>query len=124
MNSGKENISGLIKRGKYYGISEDVIKKILKRDKVCVYCSQKMKLHVSSIGTPRDKKTIEHFNEKYVYAAKEDGVGICCGSCNSSRSDSGLSKWFKTQYCIDRNINEKTVAEPVKKFITNNKKKL
>lgn len=117
MNTTNENIAGLIKRAKSYGISEEVLRKILKRDKVCIYCGIKMKAHVSSIGTPKDKKTIEHFNEKYEYAANEDGVGICCGSCNSSRSDNKLSVWFKTKYCLDRNINQKTVAKPIKDYI-------
>lgn len=112
-----ENILGLIKRAKVYGVSEDVIRNIIDRDQVCIYCSRKMLWHKSLIGTSGDKRTIEHFNEKYVYAAREDNVGICCGSCNSSRSDRNLLYWFKTQYCLENNISEKTVSSPIKEFI-------
>lgn len=116
------NIPGLLKRAKLYGLPEQKLKEIVERDKYCVYCGVKMKMHDSSIGTPRDKMTIEHFSNKAPWGESVH-VGMCCGSCNSSKGSKTMFGWFKTQYCLDRNINEKTVAGPVKKFITTMKKK-
>ena len=109
------NISGLIKRARIYGLSEKKLRKIIVRDKTCLYCHKKMKRYVSTIGTPSDKATIEHFSNK-AQPGESVNVGMCCGSCNSSRSDSGLSKWFKSKYCIERDINEKTIAKPVRDY--------
>lgn len=117
-----KNISGLLVRAKFWRVPEEVLKKILIRDKNCVYCHIKTKIHQSSIGTPKDKKTIEHFSEKYVHSPLEADVGICCGSCNSSKGNKKLSTWFKTKYCLNNNINEKTVARPVKDYIGKRKK--
>ncbi|KKR69528.1 MAG: hypothetical protein UU12_C0044G0006 [Candidatus Woesebacteria bacterium GW2011_GWA2_40_7b] len=44
-------------------------------------------------------------------------VAICCESCNSSRRDKKIWGWFEKKYCKNKNINEKTVAEPVKKYL-------
>jgi hypothetical protein len=34
-----------------------------------------------------------------------------------------LQDWFKTPYCIAKNINEKTVAKPVKDYLKRKVKK-
>jgi len=100
-----------------YGIPEDDLKKIRERDKECVYCHKAMKEYPHTRGCPKDKATIEHFN--YLPPWNNPAtVAICCGSCNSSRGDNKLMDWFKKAYCIDKGINEKTVAQPVKEFIS------
>jgi hypothetical protein len=97
-----------------YGLPEKELEKIRIRDKTCVYCHKKM-LDTSS-SNRRDWATIEHLN--YLPPWNNPAtVAICCGSCNSSRGQKKLMDWFKSQYCLDRNINKKTVAEPVKIFI-------
>lgn len=50
-------------------------------------------------------------------------VVICCGSCNSSRGIKKIRDWFRTKYCIDKNINENTVADPVRKYLNRRKEK-
>ena len=115
----KENISGLLTRAKYWGVSEKKLREIVIRDKYCLYCSVKMKIYSSSIGTPKNKATIEHFSNKAQWGESVD-VGLCCGSCNSSKGNKKMFDWFKTQYCIDKNINEKTVAKPIKGYIKKN----
>ncbi len=122
MKANNKSILGLLNRAKIYGLPEEKLREILLRDKNCIFCGIKMKTHVSSIGTPRDKKTIEHFSNKAEWGEAVD-VGICCGSCNSSKSNKKIFDWFKTKYCLERNINERTVAEPVKDYIKNNSKK-
>lgn len=67
--------------------------------------------------------TIEHLNEHPPFYWKEglteEGLAICCGSCNSSRGNKTLREWFRTAYCRERArpINAGTVAEPVKRYL-------
>ncbi|OHB02745.1 MAG: hypothetical protein A3F53_02510 [Candidatus Zambryskibacteria bacterium RIFCSPHIGHO2_12_FULL_48_10] len=99
-----------------YGLPEEAVKEIRARDTACVYCHRAMKDHSGVKGTPGDKATIEHLN--YLPPWNDPAtVAICCGSCNSSRSDKELLDWFKTPYCLERNINEETVADPVKRYL-------
>ena len=76
----------------------------------------------------RDCATIEHLNFDGPFYWKDgiqiEDVVICCGSCNSSRGIKKLLDWFKTKYCIDRDINEKTVANPVKNYLNREKENL
>lgn len=44
-------------------------------------------------------------------------VAFCCGNCNSSRGNKKLLDWFKSSYCIKRNINYGTVVNPVGEYI-------
>jgi len=119
----KEDILSFLVSAKKYKISEDVLMKIIKRDIVCVYCHKRMKRHPFVIGTPKDKATIEHFSDVGEYYAKEDEVGICCGECNRRRGNKKLFDWFKMEYCIKGDINQKTVAKPIKDYIRKNGKK-
>lgn len=120
-----ENISKLLINAKKWGVSERVLREIVVRDRVCVYCGRSMKLHLTSIGTPGDKKTIEHFANDVMFEDEQtvEDVGICCGSCNSSKGGKKLSDWLKSPYCLERNINVNTVADPVKNFIKKYPKK-
>ena len=98
-----------------YGISEEELKTIRVRDTECVYCGKKMS-NPSSGGSRCDWATIEHLNYLPPWNDSKT-VAICCWSCNSSRGNKKLLDWFKTPYCIERNINEKTVAKPVQEYI-------
>lgn len=115
-----QDISRILKRGKLYGITEENVRRIIKRDKVCIYCKKKMKMGDSVVNLQKDKATIEHFSNKVMHD-ENIYIGICCGSCNSSRSDHRLIDWFKKPYCIERNINEKTVAKPIKDYMLKKK---
>lgn len=98
-----------------YGLPVVELKRIFERDKVCVYCKKIMKSH--KINNKRsDWFTIEHLNYRPPYNNPET-VTICCWGCNSSRGNKKIRDWFKTQYCIDKNINSKTVSSPVKKYL-------
>lgn len=103
-----------------YGIPEDDLENIRIRDKICVYC-RKMMIIPSANGLRGDWATIEHLNHLPPWNNSAT-VAICCGSCNSSRGNKKLLDWFKTPYCINKNINEKTVAKPVREYIQNSKK--
>lgn len=98
-----------------YGIPNKELEKIRERDKLCVYCHKEM-TNPSDGGPRNDWATIEHLN----YLPPWDNpntVAICCGCCNSSRGKKEISDWFKTSYCIERNINQATVAKPVQEYI-------
>ena len=98
-----------------YGISEEALERIRARDTACVYCRNPM-TNPKSDARHGKHATIEHLN----YLPPWNNpitVAICCGSCNSSRGKKKLLDWFRTPYCIEKNINEKTVAEPVNEYI-------
>jgi hypothetical protein len=100
--------------------------RFIKRDKVCIYCSKQMR---NGKDAPRaDWATVEHLNHRsdwdsvgnYIKEGKDvtEIVGMCCWSCNASRGALPLPEWFEKQYCIDRNINLKTVAPVVRQFLS------
>lgn len=97
-----------------YGISEELEQKIRKRDKACVYCHAKLKPYTQARGT--NKATIEHMNNDGPYD-QEFNISICCNSCNSSKAQMSLLKWFKTPYCKEKNINKETVAKVIKQYL-------
>jgi len=98
-----------------YGLPENKLAIIRARDKVCVYC-HKIMIEPSIGGSRKDWATIEHLNHLPPWD-NSDTVAFCCGSCNSSRGNKKIIDWFKTSYCIGKNINFDTVAKPVKKYI-------
>lgn len=118
-----------------FQIPLEVLDRITKRDQRCVYCRKSMKSYAEIKATTKqykDQSSLEHlyYKKPFYWRGKlgklggltEIGIAICCRGCNSSRRDKPLREWFKSSYCIDGNINEKTVAEPVRKFIDYRKK--
>ena len=109
-----------------FGIPEEELMKIRVRDKNCVYCHKKM-IYPYDVTNRKDSTTIEHLNFDGPFYWKENlqikDIVICCGQCNSSRSIKKLPDWFKTKYCITRNINKNTVTGPVKKYLKRKKEK-
>lgn len=98
-----------------YGLLKEDLKKFRLRDKKCVYCHKTMVM--PTIGGRRsDWATIEHLNRLPPWNNSAT-VAICCYSCNASRSDKKLLDWFKSSYCKQWGINEKTVAQPVKEYL-------
>jgi hypothetical protein len=108
-----------------FGIPENELQKIRTRDKKCAYCHKEM-IFPYNINNRKDSATIEHLNFDGPFYWKKGlqakDIVICCGSCNSSRGIKKLNDWFKTKYCIERNISAKTVSEPVKKYLNGLKK--
>ena len=108
-----------------FGIPNNELLKIRARDKKCVYC-HKLMINPFDSSNYGDSATIEHLSPfKPFYwneGMKIENIAICCGSCNSSRGSKRLLDWSKTKYCITRNINVNTVADPVKKYLNKQKK--
>jgi hypothetical protein len=97
-----------------YGVSDEDEKAIRARDKTCVYCRKPMKKHPHKMDA--SGPTLEHFNNDGPLKKKYN-LAICCRRCNSSKGTKKLSPWFETPYCIERNINQKTIAKPVREYI-------
>jgi len=97
-----------------YGIPEDALNKIRARDKTCVYCHKEM-INPGASGRRGDWATIEHLNHLPPWNNPAT-VAICCWSCNASRGNKKLLDWFKTAYCMERKINEDTIAVPVREY--------
>lgn len=101
-----------------FGIPSEVERRIRARDTRCVYCGKHFVTY-----SPMDRPTIEHLNEKPPFywheGLREEGLAICCGSCNSSRGNKCLQDWFRSRYCTDRPtpIDGDTVAEPIKRYL-------
>jgi hypothetical protein len=107
-----------------FGISRQDEEELRARDKVCVYCRKEMKSSgeiKATAGSRADEATIEHLNFDGPFyirdGLRKEDVVICCRGCNSSRGTLKLSDWFKSAYCVRRNINENIVAEPVKEYL-------
>ena len=105
-----------------FRVQEDKLKKIyLEQNEICAYCRKTVNGH-DIIEGRRDWWTIEHLdntdNRDLLYwkdgvtGVKEEDLAICCWSCNSSRGKKILSVWFQR-----KNIDERKVAERVKKYI-------
>lgn len=107
-----------------WGIPTEEERAIRVRDKLCVYCSRRMKAHPHTRGTPADKATIEHLGGPPIYPIYYDepgfdreSIAICCGSCNSSHGGLPITDWFSIKYCMELGIDAHTVAPVVKVFI-------
>jgi hypothetical protein len=110
-----------------FGIPGNVLSQIKARDKACVYCRKAM-VYPYVAKNSADCATIEHLNFDGPFYWRDrlraHDVVLCCGSCNSSRGKKKLTDWFATAYCIDKNINAKTVAAPVRSYFTTAEKTL
>jgi hypothetical protein len=100
------------------GVPAEAERRIRARDTRCVYCGKSF-----SQDSRRNMPTIEHLNERppfyWQHGLKEEGLAICCGSCNSSRGNKSLREWFRTPYCAERAvpITRHSVAKPVRKYL-------
>jgi len=109
-----------------YGIPEEQLDEIFARDTLCVYCRKSM-LFPYDVKNGGDSATIEHLNHRYDWDSVRDFtskgksvysiIAICCGACNSSRSDLPLTKWFETSYCKIKDINPNTVSPVVSAYL-------
>ena len=101
-----------------FGIPAETEERIRARATRCVYCRKQF-----SRASRKDMPSIEHLHETPPFywqeGLKEDGLAVCCCSCNSSRGNKSLQSWFQTPYCTRRDvpINSDTVAKPVKEYL-------
>ena len=108
-----------------FGIPPDIEHRLRVRDRKCVYCQRVM---VKGRGYAFTA-TIEHLESSngrgtaptyWGYGLERvglEGLAMCCGRCNSSRGMKLLNAWFASSYCQERDINARTVAPVVKRFL-------
>jgi hypothetical protein len=83
------------------------------RDKTCVYCGVEMVQKVPR-GSPRKAMaTWEHIINDARIITREN-IALCCSACNSSKGQKTLADWLQSTYCMNRGVNEHTVAQIVK----------
>lgn len=109
-----------------HDIWQDQLDRIVARDIDCIYCHKKMIVPFDAKNRS-DSATIEHLNHRADWYSVQDFVskglsvdsiiGICCGSCNSSRGSLPLLSWFESKYCKDRGITQSSVAQVVQDYI-------
>lgn len=103
-----------------FGIPENLLEKIFKIDKYCVYCG-KLMVSPGDDSQTKDWATIEHLNFDGPFYWREglqaEDIVMCYYSCNSSRGVKSLPEWFGSSYCTKKEINKNTVAEPVKDYL-------
>jgi hypothetical protein len=103
-----------------FGIPEKALSELRSRDKNCVYC-RKILMYPYVAKNRADCATIEHLNFDGPFywsdGLQTEDIVICCGSCNSSRGVRTLIDWFRTPYCIEKNISVTTVAAPVRSYL-------
>lgn len=90
-------------------------KEVRLRDLNCVYCGVKFQ------NNSCDMASWEHINNKGKDVEKWNIV-LCCRSCNSSKGVKNLIDWLNSPYCLNKNINTKTVANIIKKYIVEKRK--
>jgi transcription initiation factor TFIIIB Brf1 subunit/transcription initiation factor TFIIB len=93
-----------------WNIPKSLEETVRRRDVVCVYCG------IVFGNNSCDMASWEHINNK-AKDVENWNIALCCRSCNSSKGVKKLESWFETPYCLNKNINKKTVADIVRKYI-------
>jgi len=99
-----------------WGIPDWLEEKARKRDKRCVFCHILMRERPHARGVSKDKATWEHLDNNVRHLTVTNIVR-CCGACNSSKGAKKLVKWFESDYCKKKKINERTVSPIVKNWL-------
>ena len=100
-----------------WGIPGWLEAEVRKRDEVCVYCGIRMIESVPRGASRRAAATWEHIINDARIVTREN-IARCCAACNSSKGTKLLSIWIESNYCKKLGINEDTVAEVVKKALS------
>lgn len=95
-----------------YGIPGNVLAELRLRDQNCVYCHVPMP-DWKDRTNPLHFATIEHL---YPPGNDPRWVSWCCNACNISHQEP-LREWFTSPYCVERGINEHTVAPIIQEFL-------
>jgi hypothetical protein len=96
-----------------WGIPDWLETEVRARDKKCIYCGVEM-LHSVPPGSARKAvATWEHIINDARIVTREN-IALCCSACNSSKGQKTLADWLQSTYCVERDVNEDTVAQIVK----------
>ncbi len=93
-----------------WGIPKSVEELVRERDTSCIYCGVSF---TSSVFTIKTRPTWEHIINDIRINGSEN-IALCCGSCNASKGSKRLVDWLDSNYCLNKGITKKSVAEVVK----------
>jgi hypothetical protein len=97
-----------------WGISKEVELQVINRDVNCIYCG--ISFQNESIAI-KNRPSWEHIiNDIRLNGA--DNIARCCRACNASKGSKLLVDWLKSKYCIQKGINENTLARVAKNYVS------
>ncbi len=96
-----------------WGITKEVEKIVIDRDRNCVYCGIPFKEFDRNRKT---KRTWEHIINDIRINGPEN-IALCCGSCNSSKGNKKIEDWISSKYCEKKRITVASVALVVKEHL-------
>ena len=98
-----------------WGIPKEVEQKVRERDSACVYCRVEF---IEGDKSRTTKPSWEHIvNDIRINGT--NNIALCCMSCNASKGSKLLEDWLNSDYCERKGITPDSVAEVVKKAISN-----
>ena len=92
-------------------------REVRERDRECIYCRVTL---LDAPGPDRSRKAVatwEHIVNDASIVTREN-IARCCAPCNSSKGTKTLSVWLASSYCRRRGIGLDTVADVIKKALT------
>ena len=99
-----------------WGIPKALEEEIRSRDKICVYCGVPLREKISRDGSRKHAATWEHIINDAKIITREN-IARCCAGCNSSKGAKLLTDWIQSDYCKKKGINQRSVADVVKKAL-------
>jgi hypothetical protein len=98
-----------------WNIPDWLEKEVRERDKSCVYCNVEftpVKVSMKSAAS------WEHIINDAKIITREN-IALCCCGCNASKGQKPLSIWLQSRYCKERGITFYSVAQIIKRAISN-----
>jgi hypothetical protein len=97
----------LLKTARRWNIPTELVKEVIRRDAVCVYCRQTF---VGPDGPARSRASWEHIVNDLTLITSAN-IALCCVGCNASKGTLTLRNWLTKEYCSSRRICESTMAD-------------
>lgn len=98
-----------------WGIPKEVEVLVGARDTKCVYCG----IEFSQVNGPRTSKASWEHIVNDIRICGPDNIALCCMSCNASKGSKLLRDWLNSEYCLRKGISAESVAEVVRRAISN-----
>jgi hypothetical protein len=93
-----------------WNIPPSLERRVLDRDRRCVYCGVDFSYDVTSRGM---RPSWEHIvNDERIVT--EHNIARCCMSCNASKGAKRLEDWLASRYCERKGITPETVASVIR----------
>ena len=101
-----------------WGIPSWLEREVRERDQLCIYCRVEMVTTAPRGASRKAIATWEHIVNDASIVTRQN-IALCCNACNASKGAKELAEWLTSQYCRRKGINADTVADVVKRALTN-----